>query len=100
MPYHKWRGALSDKIIAIIKKVKVINEDKEKSGLTWDLNNSKTIYSFSSQVLARSRLKMFKLLEALLDFEGLDICYVNTDSVHVSIPAVSQNNFLKDILTL
>ena len=79
----------------LLKKVKVINEDKEKSGLTWDLNNSKTIYSFSSQVLARSRLKMFKLLEALLDFEGLDICYVNTDSVHVSIPAVSQNNFFK-----
>ncbi|MCG7644330.1 hypothetical protein MHM87_01875 [Alteromonas sp. Cnat3-28] len=79
----------------LLKKVKVIDEDKEKSGLTWDLNNSKTIYSFSSQVLARSRLKMFKLLEALLDFEGLDICYVNTDSVHVSIPAVSQNNFFK-----
>ncbi|MGB2739728.1 MAG: hypothetical protein WBC60_04135 [Cognaticolwellia sp.] len=60
-----------------------------------DIDNNSCIYSFSSQILANARLKMCKLLEQLHSIPELDICYTNTDSVHVSIPISSENKLFQ-----
>lgn len=78
----------------LLKKIKITNNDKDTASLQWNSINSESIYSFSSQIVARSRLKIFQTLEAFNNFEGLDICYVNTDSVHISIPASRRQEFL------
>jgi hypothetical protein len=59
-----------------------------------DINNRSSIYSLSSQVTSNARLKLLKLIERLTKFDGLDLCYSNTDSVHVSIPKDRLDSFL------
>tara|TARA_R110001583_G_scaffold23745_1_gene87246 strand:- start:15107 stop:16909 length:1803 start_codon:yes stop_codon:yes gene_type:complete len=80
----------------LLKKIKIKDEDKNLTARLPDLNSPASIYSFSSQILAKSRLIVFQTLEALNNFEGLDICYVNTDSVHVSIPSNRREDFFKN----
>lgn len=79
----------------LLKKIKTVINDEENAALIWDLNNKSSIYSFSSQIVSKSRLKIFQTLEAFNKFEGLDICYVNTDSVHVSIPFNRRQEFFE-----
>ncbi len=59
-----------------------------------DMDSSSCVFSFSAQVLARSRMEIVKTMESLLNFSGLDICYVNTDSIHISIPAQIYSEFI------
>ena len=79
----------------LLKKIKITNTNKETTASQWDLNSSESIYSFSSQILSKSRLKIFQTLEAFNNFEDIDICYINTDSIHISIPASRQKDFFK-----
>lgn len=60
-----------------------------------DLEGSDQIFSLSSQVLAMSRLKICIEIENILKFEGVEICYINTDSIHISIPESSYDLFLE-----
>src|SRR5690606_24501541 len=43
-----------------------------------------SLHSLASRVIANARLRMLHLLEQLCGL-GADICYVNADSVHVSV---------------
>ena len=58
----------------------------------YDKNES--LYSFSSQIVANARLKMVQTIEKLLTQESLEICYTNTDSIHISIKKSELDNFL------
>jgi len=60
-----------------------------------DIESSFAIYSLSSQILANTHLKMLKTIESLLEFESLEICYCNVDSIHISIDKNKLDNFLK-----
>lgn len=51
-----------------------------------DIYSKVSIYSLSSQVMAKVRIKMLTLLEELLNLGDIDICYINTDCVHFSFP--------------
>lgn len=66
----------------------VINESDE--GGVFDakfinLESQSNIYSLSSRITSRAELKMVKMIEVLLSVETLEICYCNTDSIHVSL---------------
>ncbi|WP_172379310.1 hypothetical protein [Vibrio sp. Vb339] len=56
-------------------------------------NESGQIFSLTARVLANARLKMTKTIEYLLDFESIELCYVNVDSIHISIPKTLQPAF-------
>jgi hypothetical protein len=60
-----------------------------------DVESSDCLFSFSSQVLATSRLKVCKLIERLNSFPQLDVCYINTDSIHISIPKKDKSTFFE-----
>lgn len=60
-----------------------------------DIDSSFIVYSLSSQILANSRLKMLKTIESLLEFESLEICYCNIDSIHISIDKIKLDDFFK-----
>jgi hypothetical protein len=60
-----------------------------------DFSNNNALYSLSSQVLANSRLKIVKLIERMKKIPTLEICYINTDSMHVSISRSEYTNFMK-----
>ncbi|MFA0553874.1 hypothetical protein AB4538_23845 [Vibrio lentus] len=51
-----------------------------------DIYSKVSAYSLSSQVMAKVRLKMLSLLEELLSIDKIELCYINTDCVHVSLP--------------
>ncbi|WP_076410618.1 hypothetical protein [Shewanella sp. UCD-KL12] len=51
-----------------------------------DIYSKVSAYSLSSQVMAKVRLKMLSLLEELLSMDKIELCYINTDCVHVSFP--------------
>lgn len=53
------------------------------------------LFSLSAKVLANARLKMTKTLEMLNNFKGLEVCYVNIDSVHISIPRIRERYFFE-----
>ena len=52
------------------------------------------VFSLYSQVIANARVKMMKTIENFLSFPGVDICYCNIDSLHVSLPQESVSDFL------
>ena len=58
--------------------------------------NQFSINSFYSRVIALSRLKIFSTIMSLLKFESLEICYVNVDSIHISIDERLQERFLSE----
>ncbi|MFM2608297.1 hypothetical protein AAFX30_11785 [Vibrio chagasii] len=58
-----------------------------------DTYSRDSVYSLSSQVMAKVRLKMLTLLEEVLDIGGVELCYVNTDCVHVSFPKTLEEEF-------
>lgn len=58
-----------------------------------DIYSKSTVYSLSSQVMAKVRLKMLTLLEELLQIDDLELCYINTDCVHISFPKISEKYF-------
>lgn len=60
-----------------------------------DYRNASNLFSLSARILANARLKMTQTLELLNKFEGLEICYVNIDSVHISIPRNRQRDFFE-----
>ncbi|MGR5543814.1 hypothetical protein ACP3VZ_01660 [Vibrio sp. PNB22_2_2] len=58
-----------------------------------DIYSKNTSYSLSSQIMAKVRLKMLTLLEELLSIDKIEVCYINTDCVHVSLPKASEKEF-------
>lgn len=50
-----------------------------------DYDSDFNLYSLASQVISNARVKMIKTIEYIMDFEDSEICYTNTDSIHVSV---------------
>ncbi len=59
-----------------------------------DYKNNKSIYSISSQIIANGRLKMIQTIEKFLQFDSVEICYCNIDSLHISIQKDKVDDFL------
>ncbi len=59
-----------------------------------DYKNNKSIYSISSQIIANGRLKMIQTIEKFLQFDSVEICYCNIDSLHISIQKDKIDDFL------
>lgn len=57
--------------------------------------NSSNIYSLYSSVIAKSRVKMMKTIECLIQFPNVEICYTNVDSIHVSLCRSDTNLFIQ-----
>lgn len=55
------------------------------------------LYSLSSQILANSRLRITNTLETFLSFPSVEICYINVDSIHLSIETNLVSDFLNHI---
>lgn len=58
-----------------------------------DIYSKNTVYSLSSQVLAKVRLKMLTCIEELLNIDTVELCYINTDCVHVSFSKYLEKEF-------
>ena len=56
-------------------------------------SQSQNVYSLFAFVVSNARLKMMKTIELLKQFPNLDICYINVDSIHVSIKRHDLNEF-------
>lgn len=65
-----------------------------------DLKNHENIFSLSAQVIANSRIKIIETIEKILEFKESEICYINVDSIHVSIPKVKSSLFLDHISSM
>lgn len=59
-----------------------------------DYKNNKSIYSISAQITANGRLKMIQTIEKFLQYESVEICYCNIDSLHISIKKDKIDDFL------
>jgi len=74
-------------------KISNINDCIELSYPDFSSNNQ--IHSISAQILANSRIKMMKLIEELVKYPTLEICYANVDSIHISIQKDCLDDFIK-----
>lgn len=50
-----------------------------------NLSSNQTIFSLSAQVVANARLKLLQTVERFLRHPTVELCYANTDSIHISI---------------
>lgn len=75
-------------------KFRVYNVDNEYEFCWRDIHNPGVVSSFGFQIISRSRVYMLEILEKLFAFPGLDICYVNVDGIHFSIPEFKNEDFL------
>jgi len=50
-----------------------------------DIATSSTVFSLSAQIVANARLKMLQTVERFLNHRSVELCYANTDSIHLSI---------------
>lgn len=57
-------------------------------------NTFESVYCLSSQIIANSRLKMIKTIEEFLEFDSVEICYCNIDSIHISIQKNKYQDFM------
>ncbi|MGR0279507.1 hypothetical protein ACUM5Y_10710 [Marinomonas dokdonensis] len=91
------KGCTLYKYSPLMKKIKILSFRNYDKAVFPDLSNAGTIFSFSTQVLAKSKLKIFKTIETLKKIKGLDVCYVNTDSIHISIDRSSYDFLMSEI---
>lgn len=56
-------------------------------------SKNQQVLSLYSEVIAKARIELLKKIEYLSKFSGLEICYCNVDSVHVSIPDDKYEDF-------
>jgi hypothetical protein len=80
-------GILSDGVRFTIKI------DKKITITYISFKDDSVIHSLFSQVIANSRVKMLQAIEFMKEFPGLEICYCNIDSLHISIPTESTQEF-------
>lgn len=59
-----------------------------------DLASAESLHSLSSLVISRARLKLLMLIEHLQKETNIEICYANSDSVHISTKKTSLNETL------
>lgn len=86
-----------DEKLYLISKNNYFTFDKVKNGYKVkciDYKNNKSVYSISSQIIANGRLKMIQTIEKFLQFDSVEICYCNIDSLHISIQKDKVDNFL------
>lgn len=60
-------------------------------------NVEASIFCLYSEVLGKVRTKLLETIEYISSFQDSEICYVNIDSIHVSLPRNEKQNFLKFI---
>ena len=89
MSYSEFFSEVSDD-----KYIKIKPAKQGYSAKTPDFRNDRAVFSLSAQVLANARIKMMALAEDLIKFEDLELCYMNVDSVHVSIMTRDMQRFL------
>lgn len=65
-----------------------------------DFSSPFNIFSLSSQVVANSRIKMIKTIEKIISIKDAEICYANTDSLHISVKKVNIDVFMNSISNL
>lgn len=86
-----------DENLYLISKSNYFTFAKVKNGYKVkciDYKNNKSIYSISSQIIANGRLKMIQTIEKFLQFDSVEICYCNIDSLHISIQKDKVDDFL------
>ncbi len=83
--------------IALIEDKKYFTFTKYKNGYNAKMINYDTyesVYSLSSLIIANARLKMVQTIEKFLLHKSVEICYINIDSIHISILKEEVDNFL------
>lgn len=86
-----------DEKLYLISKNDYFTFNKVKNGYKVkciDYRNNKSVYSISSQIIANGRLKMIQTIEKFLQFDSVEICYCNIDSLHISIKKNKVDDFL------
>lgn len=76
----------------------ILQIDKDNKGryLSYlDLSSPFNIFSLSAHVLTKAKIKVLKMLERVLDFPDAEICYINIDSLHISIKTADLPHFLE-----
>lgn len=68
--------------------------------LATDILSNENLYSLSRCVAAKSRIKMYNLIERLQGYSGVSVCYSNVDSVHVSVEKSKVDQFFENISDL
>jgi len=74
---------------------KISTEDNLYKLQLKNLKSHKLIYSISAQIIANSKLKMVQTIEKFLQFQSLEICYTNVDSLHISIQKKDLAKFMQ-----
>jgi len=59
-----------------------------------DIDVDSALYSISAKILANARIKLFTTIQRFLDFESVEICYSNVDSIHLSVKRSMLDAFL------
>ena len=60
--------------------------------------DSSTCYMLSQRIVAHGRIHILKLMERILSLNSMtEICYVNVDSIHFSIPSKKLNKIINTI---
>lgn len=71
-----------------------ISIKSNKFSLTYpNYKSNVNVYSLYSYIIARARIKMMKTIEYMIQFDNLEICYTNVDSIHVSIDKNKKEEF-------
>ena len=70
-----------------------INDDKYRINFN-NYKDGTKVNSLFRHVISKSRIRMLKTMESLLEFPSLDICYANVDSIHISILQSDYDLFL------
>lgn len=83
------------KFLQVKKHFKISNINSYLELSYPDFSSNNQVHSISAQILANSRIKMMKLIEELVKYPTLEICYANVDSIHISIQQDCLDDFIK-----
>lgn len=73
----------------------------DKINITYiSFSDNSLVHSLFSQVIANSRIKMMQTIEYMEAFSGLEVCYCNIDSLHISIPNERTEEFHRYVAPL
>lgn len=97
-PNHDEPEGALQKWLSGRKGISVTDTSKGVSVDVPELQDGSACFLFSQRIVARSRIAMLEMMEKIVgNASEIEICYVNIDSIHVSVPTINLDNILKPL---
>lgn len=83
-------------LVKDIEAIQIEKQDNLYNAKIVNLESHSNIFSMSARITARAELALFKMMRKLINFNTVELCYCNIDSIHISLESRYKKAFFEE----